>query len=54
MYGSPASGTDAVGTTVVTDVCRLGAYRIADVLVASHPVAVGAVGSKPCRRLLDS
>jgi len=35
-----ASGTDAVGATMVTDVCRLKAYWIADVLFASHLVAV--------------
>ncbi|HEY4604493.1 MAG TPA: aspartyl protease family protein, partial [Blastococcus sp.] len=35
-----ASGTDAVGATGVTDVCRLETYWIADVLFASHPVAV--------------
>ena len=35
-----ASGTDAVGATVVTDVCRLKAYSSADVLFAGHPVAV--------------
>jgi hypothetical protein len=35
-----ANGTDAMGATMVTDVCRLKAYRIADVLFASHPVAV--------------
>jgi hypothetical protein len=35
-----ANGTDAVGATMVTDVCRLEAYWIADVLFASHLVAV--------------
>src|SRR3954453_5538841 len=35
-----ASGTDAVGATMVTDVCRLKAYWIADVRFAGHPVAV--------------
>jgi len=35
-----ASGTDAVGATVVTDVYRLTDYRIADVRFTSHPVAV--------------
>jgi len=35
-----ASGTDAVGATAITDVCRLEAYWIADVLFASHLVAV--------------
>ena len=35
-----ASGTDAVGATVVTDVCRMAAYRIADVHFAGHLVAV--------------
>jgi hypothetical protein len=35
-----ASGTDAVGATMVTDVCRLDAYSIADVLFAGHLVAV--------------
>jgi Aspartyl protease len=35
-----ASGTDASGTTAVTDVGRMKAYRIADVLFAGHVVAV--------------
>ena len=35
-----ASGTDAVGATVVTDVCRLTAYSIGDVRFAGHAVAV--------------
>ena len=35
-----ASGTDAMGTTMVTDVCRLEASRIGDVSFASHLVAV--------------
>jgi hypothetical protein len=35
-----ASATDAVGATLVTEVFRLEAYRIADVLFASHLVAV--------------
>jgi hypothetical protein len=36
-----ASGTDALGTTAVTDVCRMEAYWIADVHFSSHPVAIG-------------
>ena len=35
-----ASGTDAMGATMVTDVCRLEGYWIADVPFASHLVAV--------------
>src|SRR3954453_4857568 len=35
-----ARGTDAGGATVVTEVCRLKTYWIADVRFASHPVAV--------------
>jgi hypothetical protein len=35
-----ASGTDAVGATVVTDVCRMETYHIADVPFAGHVVAV--------------
>jgi hypothetical protein len=35
-----ANGTDSSGTTMVTDVCRLEPYRIADVLFAGHVVAV--------------
>jgi hypothetical protein len=35
-----ASGTDSSGTTVMTDVCRMEPYRIADVLFAGHAVAV--------------
>jgi len=35
-----ASGTDASGTTAVTDVGRMTAYRIADVPFASHLVAI--------------
>jgi hypothetical protein len=42
-----ASGTDAVGATVVTDVCRMEAYSIADVLFASHPVAVADLVAVP-------
>jgi hypothetical protein len=38
-FGS-ASGTDAVGATVVTDVCRMETYHIADVPFAGHVVAV--------------
>ena len=33
-------GTDSTGATVVTDVYRMEAYSIADVLFATHPVAV--------------
>ena len=42
LFTAPGSaiGTDASGTTAVTDVCRIEAYRIADVLFASHVVAV--------------
>jgi hypothetical protein len=45
-----AGGTDASGTTAVTDVCRMEAYRIADVPFAGHAVAVvdlGAVAQLP-------
>ncbi len=35
-----ASGTDSMGATMVTDVCRLEAFSIADVRFASHLVAV--------------
>ena len=35
-----ADGTDSSGTTVPTDVCRMEAYRIADVPFAGHVVAV--------------
>src|SRR3954451_16546222 len=35
-----ASGTDAVGATAVTDVCRRRSYRTAAVVFASHHVAV--------------
>jgi len=35
-----ASGTDALGTTVMTDVWRMAAYAIADVRFAGHVVAV--------------
>jgi len=35
-----ASGTDSSGTTMMTDVCRMEAYRIEDVLFAGHAVAV--------------
>jgi len=35
-----ASGTDASGTTAVTDVGRMGAYRIADVPFVGHSVAI--------------
>ena len=35
-----ASGTDSVGATGVTDICRMEPYRIADVLFAGHTVAV--------------
>lgn len=37
---SSATGTDASGTTAVTDVCRLQGYRIASILFAGHAVAV--------------
>jgi hypothetical protein len=36
-----ASGTDAMGATAVTDVCRMEAYWIADVYFSSHSVAIG-------------
>jgi hypothetical protein len=42
-----ASGTDSSGTTAVTDVCRMEAYRIADVLFVSHLVAVADLGAVP-------
>src|SRR3954451_5424705 len=48
-----ARGTDAVGVTVVTAIAPLESYWIADVLFASHPVAVAdllepiKLGSKP-------
>ncbi len=35
-----ASGTDSVGATMVTDLCRMAAYRIAEVHFAGHIVAV--------------
>ncbi|MET0765527.1 MAG: pepsin/retropepsin-like aspartic protease family protein [Blastococcus sp.] len=35
-----ADGTDASGTTAVTDVARMEAYRLADVPFAGHTVAV--------------
>jgi hypothetical protein len=35
-----ATGTDSSGTTAATDVCRLEAYRIADVRFAGHLVAI--------------
>lgn len=35
-----ANGTDSMGATMVTDLCRMAAYRIADVLFAGHLVAV--------------
>ena len=42
LFTAPRSaiGTDASGTTLDTDVCRLSAYRIADALFAGHAVAV--------------
>ncbi|WP_408651268.1 hypothetical protein [Jatrophihabitans sp.] len=36
-----ASGTDALGATAVTDVCRMEGYGIADVYFSSHRVAIG-------------
>jgi hypothetical protein len=42
-----ANGTDASGTTMMTDVCRMEAYRIADVLFAGHLVAVADLGAVP-------
>src|SRR4051812_8281155 len=38
-----AGGTDASGTTAVTDVGRMEGYRIADVLFAGHLVAIAAL-----------
>ncbi len=38
-----ATGTDSSGTTAVTDVCRLAAYRIANVRFDGHLVAVAAL-----------
>jgi hypothetical protein len=35
-----ADGTDSSGTTMLTDVCRIEGYRIADVAFAGHVVAV--------------
>jgi hypothetical protein len=42
LFTAPGSaiGTDSSGTTAVTEVCRMEAYRIADVLFAGHAVAV--------------
>jgi hypothetical protein len=34
------SGTDSSGTTMMTDICRMEPYRIADVRFAGHVVAV--------------
>jgi hypothetical protein len=42
-----ATGTDSSGTTMVTDVCRLQAYAIADVHFAGHLVAVADLGAVP-------
>ena len=42
-----ASGTDSSGTTMVTDVCRLATYAIADVPFAGHLVAVADLGAVP-------
>ncbi|UOY01738.1 aspartyl protease family protein [Blastococcus sp. PRF04-17] len=42
LFTAPGSarGTDSSGTTVATDVCRMGDYRIAEVPFAGHVVAV--------------
>lgn len=42
-----ASGTDSSGTTAVTDLARMEAYRITDVPFASHTVAIADLTAVP-------